>query len=745
MKIQLKRSNVLSSGAAKTPTASQLEYGELAVNYNNSDPAIFLKDSNNNVIRISGVGNVSDDGLTNVPDGTSPPSNPEVGNLWYNSDQGRLYIYFQDADTSQWVDASPDSWDPSSYPDVTNSSAQSNTLDDRYAMVNGGNSFKTASTNSATITTFERSDSAVSSRIHYDGSDGAISLETTTNHPLAFGTNNTERLRIDSSGKVGIGVTPVEALHVKTAGSTIARIESGTNAGVSSIYFADASSASAGWLQYEHSSDALSIGASNNERLRIDSSGTLLIGRTTSSDPNRYVQIHNGSAASSAYFQSTNAGTGSGAADGIVMGMGDATSAYFWNYEAGSLIFATSATERMRIYSDGGVSFKKYLEFRDGGDTTFAGYLGSGNHIISGAANTDFGIRAETNLLFAAGGNAERMRIDSSGNVGIGTTSPVKKFHVSDTSGPAQIRITGASGSSDIYADSNIYFQPNGSTAVTFTSSGNVGIGTTSPNDYTSANYQALTLNGTQGGIIDFESNGTHVGQIFNTASEFTIGSQGSIPLNLRSNGLNRLTVDSAGDVTLQKGLYFANAAGSFITAVTPGVAYRDLTIQGSLIKFGVGSGSATERMRILPTGGITFNGDTAQANALDDYEEGSCTITMFITGTSTVVASSNTTAYYTKIGNVVNVSFYSGPVYPTVAGNAEIDGLPFTNRNASNHYPVATFTHSTAFSVDIQNGYMNTNSNNLYPMQRNSTYQAAWNTSGGAKYVMFTITYQTN
>ena len=44
MKIQLKRSNVLESGAAKEPTTAQMEYGELAVNYNSSDPAIFIKD-----------------------------------------------------------------------------------------------------------------------------------------------------------------------------------------------------------------------------------------------------------------------------------------------------------------------------------------------------------------------------------------------------------------------------------------------------------------------------------------------------------------------------------------------------------------------------------------------------------------------------------------------------------------------------------------------------------------------------
>ena len=56
MKLQLKRSNVLEGGFAKAPTTSQLEYGELAVNYNLDDPCIFLKDSDNNVIRISGKG-----------------------------------------------------------------------------------------------------------------------------------------------------------------------------------------------------------------------------------------------------------------------------------------------------------------------------------------------------------------------------------------------------------------------------------------------------------------------------------------------------------------------------------------------------------------------------------------------------------------------------------------------------------------------------------------------------------------
>ena len=55
MKIQLKRSNVLELGAAKAPTAAQMEYGELAVNYNSTDPALFIKDSADGIIRISNM------------------------------------------------------------------------------------------------------------------------------------------------------------------------------------------------------------------------------------------------------------------------------------------------------------------------------------------------------------------------------------------------------------------------------------------------------------------------------------------------------------------------------------------------------------------------------------------------------------------------------------------------------------------------------------------------------------------
>ena len=46
-----------------------------------------------------------DDGISIVPSGDNPPDNPEAGNLWFNSQDGRLYVYTQDGDSLDWVDA----------------------------------------------------------------------------------------------------------------------------------------------------------------------------------------------------------------------------------------------------------------------------------------------------------------------------------------------------------------------------------------------------------------------------------------------------------------------------------------------------------------------------------------------------------------------------------------------------------------------------------------------------------------
>ena len=83
MKIKHKRSNVLELGAAKAPTAGQLEYGELAVNYSNDDPVIFLRTSTDEIVRIAGADSVGSAGSNLVAgDGLSETDNGNETFTW---------------------------------------------------------------------------------------------------------------------------------------------------------------------------------------------------------------------------------------------------------------------------------------------------------------------------------------------------------------------------------------------------------------------------------------------------------------------------------------------------------------------------------------------------------------------------------------------------------------------------------------------------------------------------------------
>jgi len=56
-------------------------------------------------VNASGRGTGSGGGGTSVTTDDNPPSNPSDGDLWWDSDTGELKIYYQDVDSSQWVDA----------------------------------------------------------------------------------------------------------------------------------------------------------------------------------------------------------------------------------------------------------------------------------------------------------------------------------------------------------------------------------------------------------------------------------------------------------------------------------------------------------------------------------------------------------------------------------------------------------------------------------------------------------------
>ena len=127
-----------------------------------------------------------------------------------------------------------------------------------------------------------------------------------------------------------------------------------------------------------------------------------------------------------------------------------------------------------------------------------------------------------------------------------------------------------------------------------------------------------------------------------------------------------------------------ATASGHFFS----GSAANDAVLRspnGGNILFGSGT---NERMRLLSGGGLTFNGDTAAANALDDYEEGVFTPVLLANGT--VFSGITYTAqngYYVKVGKLVYTSMWvTWSSRTNTSSNTAAISLPFTSNNASGY-----------------------------------------------------------
>jgi hypothetical protein len=246
---------------------------------------------------------------------------------------------------------------------------------------------------------------------------------------------------------------------------------------------------------------------------------------------------------------------------------------------------------------------------------------------------------------------------------------------------------------------------------LTFTGTGNRITGDFS--NATIANrvaFQTSTVNGNS--QVEIIPNGT------GTQSSIIVSTSSS---DLANTSLGNLLAVSGSEIRLQSTI---RGTGSYLpmTFFTGGSEVARFTESG------------TRYLRMASgTGGIQFNGDTAAANALDDYEEGSWT------PVGNGVTLTSPAGIYTKIGNIVSVS--AQWTYPNTAdaNTAKISGLPFTSNSST-----ANFTGAVSItSYGSDNLYVFNNTNSTEVLVRNNNNADLSNANLSQKFVTFFATYR--
>jgi hypothetical protein len=330
------------------------------------------------------------------------------------------------------------------------------------------------------------------------------------------------------------------------------------------------------------------------ERMRIDSSGNVGIGTDS---PASKLHVSGGSGAR-ADVQVTYDALGTASGDGAQFGI-QSGGAYLWNFENSATYFATNNTERMRIDSSGNVGIgtsspATNLEVRNATAPATFKLVQSGNGTFTATTTTLSttldATDANASLLFSTG-SSERMRIDSSGNLLVGTTD--------DT-----LYNNGAGGNTGVVLR------------------GSVG------------NIQAARSDGApidlnrlddDGDIAVFQKDGS------------TVGSIGSFSGSYLSVG--------SGDT----GLMFHSVNN---------IIYPHNTSTNSTIDDAISLGSISTRFRSLFLSNGVYLGGVTSSNLLDDYEEGTyqSSLTPNTSGTITLLTSYDVLSY-TKVGRAVTVT----------------------------------------------------------------------------------------
>jgi hypothetical protein len=360
--------------------------------------------------------------------------------------------------------------------------------------------------------------------------------------------------------------------------------------------------------------------------------------------------------------------------DNNTANVGGAGAIQFWNFANGPMLFSTNNTEAMRISAAGKVGIgttspSNSLDISSN-QNAVVNLIGLNNpsngssaqgalSFFEGAtAKAKFGVNSSTASSYVGGANAlqiwnfqnasivfgtnsaERLRIDSGGNVGIGTTSPTVKLDVNGTVNATGLTVNGTAVSGSQWATSG--------TTINY-ASGNVGIGTTSPTvklDVNgTVNATGLTVNGTAVSGSQWATSGTTI----NYAS-------GNVGIGTTSPTV-KLDVNGTVNAT---GLTVNGTAVSGSQWATSGT-----TINYASGNVGIGTSTPSTKLHVVGDGRITGN-LTVDGNLAAKYQDvaewvqssqalpAGTVVVLDHTRSNQVIASSQ--AYDTRVAGVISL-----------------------------------------------------------------------------------------